>query len=339
MKYRSLGTTDIKISEIGFGTWGIGGMTPGASSYGPTDDNVSCNALSSALDQGINFFETCYAYGNGHSEELMGKIFSKQRNRVVIAAKVGLIKYGVPLDFSPDNICTSLDQSLRRLKTEYVDLLQLHNPPPDVMKNGEEILNCVNRLKREGQIRAFGISAQCPEDALIAINYLQPNSVQVNFNMLDWRSIDCGLIQLAQKTKTSLIARTPLCFGFLSGTINKDTKFESWDHRSRWPQKQIDTWVEGTKSMMSCVDSNPLHTKSQLAMRFCLSFPEVSTTIPGMITEEEVIENARSSELGPFSKSELKELERVYSENNSFSDTTSMHAVRSVDPGKISTKK
>jgi len=206
------------------------------------------------------------------------------------------------------------------------------------MENGEEILSCMDRLKKEGKIRAFGISAQCPEDGLVAIKHLKPDSVQVNFNMLDRRTLDCGLTESAKDTQTSLVARTPLCFGFLSGNITKETKFESWDHRSRWPQKQIDTWVNGTEALMSCMENQTIQTNSQFAMRFCLSFPEFSTTIPGMLTENEVLENTHTSELGPLTEVELENLKRIYLENNSFSDTTSMHAVRSVDPGKISTK-
>jgi aryl-alcohol dehydrogenase-like predicted oxidoreductase len=337
MKYRSLGNTNIQISEIGFGAWGIGGMTPGPSSYGPTDDDVSCRALSCALDNGITFYDTSNAYGDGHSEHLIGKVFSNERERVIIATKVGLIKYGVPLDFSVQAMVTSLNQSLQRLKTDYIDLLQLHNPPPDVIENGDEILECLDRLKQEGKVRAFGVSAQTPEHGLLAIKHLKPASLQVNFNMLDRRALDCGLMSLAQDTKTSLIARTPLSFGFLSGEIAMNTKFESWDHRSRWPQEQVNTWVSGAEALLNCMENKSTQTKPQFAMRFGLSFPQVSAVIPGMMTEEEVLENIRASELGSLTAIEMKNLERVYLENNSFADKASIQSVRSVDPGKIST--
>ena len=339
MKYRSLGNTSIQISEIGFGAWGIGGITPGASSYGPKDDNTSCRALSCALDNGITFYDTSNAYGDGHSEHLIGKTFSKAREQVIIATKVGLIKYGVPLDFSTQAINTSLNQSLERLKTDYVDLLQLHNPPPEVIENGDEILECMDRLKKTGKVRAFGVSAQTPEHGLLAIKHLKPVSLQVNFNMLDRRALDCGLINLAQETKTSLVARTPLSFGFLSGTIARDTQFESWDHRSRWPKEQVNKWVDGAEALLGCMDDKHLQSKPQFAMRFCLSFLEVSAVIPGMMTETEVLENIRVSELGSLTMKELENLERVYLENNSFADKASIRSVRSVDPGKISEKK
>ena len=261
------------------------------------------------------------------------------REQVVIATKVGLIKYGVPLDFSAQTINTSLNQSLERLKTDYVDLLQLHNPPPEVIENGDEILECLNRLKIDGKARAFGVSVQTPEHGLLAIKHLKPVSLQVNFNMLDRRALDCGLMNLAQETKTSLIARTPLCFGFLSGTIARDTQFKSSDHRSRWPREQVNAWLDGANALLDCMSNKSSQTKPQFAMRFCLSFPQVSAVIPGMMTEEEVLENIRVSELGPLSKMELESLERVYLENNSFADKTSIQSVRSADPGKISAEK
>ena len=339
MKYRSLGNTNIKISEVGFGAWGIGGITPGASSYGPTDDDISCRALSCALDNGITFYDTSNAYGDGHSEHLIGKTFKKVREQVIIATKVGLIKYGLPLDFSAQTIVTSVNQSLKRLRTDYIDLLQLHNPPPDVIENGDEILESIAHLKKAGKVRTFGVSTQTPEHGLLAIKRLKPISLQINFNMLDRRALDCGLINLAKETKTSLVARTPLNFGFLSGTIARDTQFESWDHRSRWPKEQVNKWVDGAEMLLGCMDVKQLQSKAQFAMRFCLSFPEVSTVIPGMMTETEVLENIHVSELGPLTKIELESLERVYRENNSFTDKVKMHSVRSVDPGKINTKK
>jgi len=339
MKYRSLGSTEIQISEIGFGAWGIGGMTPGPSSYGPTDDKTSCRALSCALSNGVTFYDTSNAYGDGHSERLIGKTFSKVREQVIIATKAGLIKYGVPLDFSNHAITTSLNNSLERLKTDYVDLLQLHNPPPEVIKNGNEILECLDRLKREGKVRAFGVSAQTPEHGLLAVKHLKPASLQINFNMLDRRALDCGLMDLAQETQTSLIARTPLSFGFLSGEIARNTKFESWDHRSRWPQEQVNAWVDGAEALLDCMSDKLLQTKPQFAMRFCLSFPEVSTAIPGMMTEKEVLDNIRVSELGPLTTMEMENLKKVYLKNNSFTDKTSIQSIRATDPGKISAKK
>ena len=157
--------------------------------------------------------------------------------------------------------------------------------------------------------------------------------------MLDRRALDCGLMDLAQDTQTSLVARTPLSFGFLSGSITRDTQFESSDHRSRWPRKQVNTWVDGAEALLGCMNNKTAQTKPQFAVRFCLSFPQVSAAIPGMMTEKEVLENVRVSELGPLTGAELEKLEKVYIENNSFADKTSIQSVRSIDPGKISANK
>ena len=338
MKYRALGKTGIQISEIGFGAWGIGGVTPGPSSYGPTDDNTSCKALSCALDNGVTFYDTSNAYGDGNSERLIGKVFCKVRDQVVITTKVGLVKYGLPLDFSTQNMVASLNGSLERLKTDYVDLLMLHNPPEDVIEDGQEILHCLNRLKEEGKIRAIGVSVQTPAHGLLAIKRLKPVALQVNLNMLDWRAVECGLMDLAQDTKTSLIARTPLCFGFLSGNFSRDTQFENTDHRSRWSREQINAWIDGSEAMLNCMNNKSIQTKSQFAMRFCLSFPQVSATIPGMMTEKEVLDNIHASKLGPLTEIELENLKMVYLVNNSFAGTVNIQSARSIDPGKISEK-
>src|SRR5437899_9108690 len=125
MNYRALGDTGLRVSEIGFGTWGLGGDTGGAISYGPTSDETSRAALRCALDEGINFFDTSDLYGFGHSEELLGEVFGDCRDQVVIASKGGFVD-AVKQDFSPMHLRNALEKSLRRLRTDYVDLYQLH---------------------------------------------------------------------------------------------------------------------------------------------------------------------------------------------------------------------
>ena len=127
MQYRKLGRTDITVSEIGFGAWGIGGRTAGHTSYGATDDAMSRNALARALDLGITFYDTAPPYGDGHSEELIGAAFRNCRSRVVLATKVGVERFGEAADLSPQALRQSLEGSLRRLGCDYVDLLQIHS--------------------------------------------------------------------------------------------------------------------------------------------------------------------------------------------------------------------
>src|SRR5471030_320998 len=134
MKYRALGRTGLTVSEIGFGAWGIGGRTVAHTSYGDTDDATSLSALARALDCGITFIDTSSAYGNGHSEELIGQAFEGRRDRVVIGTKAGYDAWDRPPDFTAAAILKSAEGSLSRLRTDYIDLFQLHNAPRDVLE-------------------------------------------------------------------------------------------------------------------------------------------------------------------------------------------------------------
>jgi aryl-alcohol dehydrogenase-like predicted oxidoreductase len=313
MRHRPLGRSGIDISEIGFGTWGIGGPTPGATSYGKTDDSTSLRALGAALDHGITFFDTSGVYGYGHSEELLGLAFAHQRDRVVIATKAGLREYGAPLDFSPASIRACVEASLRRLRLEYVDLLQWHNPSAEYMESGEdEIRATAARLKRDGLIRAFGVSIRAPQDGFIALERLRPDALQANFNLLDHRVLDCGLLEAAAAASCAIIARTPLCFGFLAGEVGEETIFSADDHRSRWPREQIAWWAHGARQMRGHAKAEPGQTPSQFALRFCLSFSAVTSAIPGMLTEQEVVENAAASALGQLRDDTIAAVRETY---------------------------
>src|SRR4051812_21278812 len=162
MRYRSLGSTGLRVSEIGFGTWGLGGAANGAMAYGPTSDAESLRALQAALDQGINFFDTADLYGYGHSEQLLGKAFAGVRDRVVIASKGGMVDGSGKQDFRPAYLRAALERSLARLGTDYVDLYQLHSPPADLLVRDGSIVAELQKLKGEGKIRAYGLSARSP---------------------------------------------------------------------------------------------------------------------------------------------------------------------------------
>ena len=334
MKYRRLGKTEILVSEIGFGAWGIGGISKGATSYGQTDDKLSVKALNCAIDNGINFFDTSNVYGAGHSESLIGKTFLKFRDRVLIATKVGLINYDEPADFSLNNLSTSLQGSLKRLKTDYIDLLQLHNPSSYIMKYHQDILAWVDQLKQKGIIRAFGVSVRSPKEGIEAIEQLKAESIQVNLNLLDHRAVESGLMKSALTNQVSLIARTPLCFGFLSGKLDKKTHFSKQDHRSRWPDQQIQNWIKGSRKILSCKTDSFSQTDTQFALRFCLSYPEVTTAIPGILSELEVKENIKSSDLGPLNDNEAQEVQKVYDEIQFLFDNKNLKKIEPKPSGK-----
>lgn len=313
VKYKYLGSSEIRVSELGFGTWGIGGVTEGASSYGPTDDRESQKALEKAFDEGINFFDTATNYGR--SEELLGQTFSgSKRSQVVIATKVGISKYFAPHDFSEQAMVKSLKNSLKKLKTDYIDLLQLYNPPLKSLPL-EDIIETLNKLINKGLIRAIGASLKSPDEGLIALKYKDIVSLQVNLNMIDQRAVDNGLLKSAAQN-VGIIARTPLCFGFLTGKIT-DLSFGPSDHRSRWPIEQLKMWHKASQ-LLSEILPNPNWSLTHLALRFCLDSEGVTTVIPGPLTTKEVADNISATELPPLSSETIANIRKIYKDNNEF---------------------
>jgi aryl-alcohol dehydrogenase-like predicted oxidoreductase len=302
MNYRALGRTGLTVSEIGFGAWAIGGRTVGHTSYGDTDDATSLLALERALECGITFFDTSSAYGDGHSEELIGRAFAgAKRRQVVVATKAGYESWGCAADFSSAAVEASAERSLARLRSDYVDLFQLHNPPPEALCDGA-LRETLDRLQASGKIRAWGVSAKSPAEAIEALVEFEAPVVQANFNMMDVRVIDSGLLEEAAQRGAGFIGRTPLCFGFLSGMISRDTVFPPGDHRLGWSRAQIDNWIDGAQDLLAAIGARPGREGAVSALRFCLAFAAVSTVIPGILTVSEAEMNAAASGAGPLPK-------------------------------------
>ncbi|MCW8863144.1 MAG: aldo/keto reductase [Rhodospirillales bacterium] len=301
MRYRKLGNTGIDISVIGFGAWGIGGHVPGGRSYGETDNAVSRQAIERALEAGITFFDTAPLYGEGHSEALLGKALSSCRDKVVIATKVGYTRFDAPPEYSPSSIRASVEASLRRLRTDYIDILQFHDVTPEYLEAHPETLGVAQTLKQEGKVRVLGASVKVPEHGIPMIERFGMEAIQTNLNMMDIRAVDCGLLEIAADNGASIIARTPLAFGFLSGFCGEETGFSETDHRSRWPADQIQAWRQGATLVLGAADDDGEGTAAQKALRFTLSLPAVASTIPGMMKPEEVDENAAVAALGALS--------------------------------------
>lgn len=307
MLYRPLGSTGIDVSAIGFGAWGIGGHVEGGLSYGHTDDSESLAAVEAALDSGVTFFDTAPLYGEGRSETLLGRALTGRRDRAIIATKAGYSGFGAACDITPRNVRASLEGSLRRLGTDWVDVLQLHDPLPDEM--GAEIVAVLEDLRSEGKIRTFGVSARSPVEALALAERFPIPVFQVNFSMLDLRAVDCGLMGVAGRRGIGVIARTPLFFGFLGGGMNGDEELPPQDHRSRWPVSRRRQWAEGGRQLLRMAGAEADGDgDTVLALRFLLSFPAVATTIPGMLTPEQVAENVPAGSRPPYSPALLDSL-------------------------------
>ena len=186
MKYRKLGSTSLEVSEVGFGAWGIGGNQFG-NSYGPADDlpNRSVRSRRLLILELATFYDTADVYGHGHSEELLGQALKGRRQKVVLATKGGSDFYHNPprLNFTPDHLIFAVEQSLKRLGTDYIDLYQLHNPPFSVIESGR-IFEPLEKLKTEGKIRYYGISIHDPQEGLLAMKAGRPAAIQVVYNYL-----------------------------------------------------------------------------------------------------------------------------------------------------------
>ena len=321
MKYRALGRSGLNVSEIGFGAWGIGGSIAGDLSYGATDDAQSLSALEQAVDVGVCFFDTAPAYGNGHSEELIGKALNRNRSDVVIATKGGIERFDTAPDFSSLALTEGLNGSLKRLNTDFVDLYQLHNPPPDLLAKPEQLQEVFASWISAGKIRALGMSVKSPEEALLAMDQFELAAVQVNFNLIDQRVLKSDLFGVAMAKGVSIIARTPLCFGFLTGLYSNDSGFLPGDHRNSWSVEQIDLWAGALERFRDVISRHGDNSPAQFALRYCLSYNAVATTIPGMLNADHVNDNCGASDFGPLPVADLAILQEIYQSNSFFAGT------------------
>lgn len=313
MNYRDFGKTGVKVSEIGFGGWAIGGNQHN-NSYGKTDDKVSLYAIHKAIDLGCNFFDTADVYGWGHSEELLGKAIRSKRERLIIATKVGSDFYqGTGFQtFTSKYIRFALEKSLERLKTDYIDVYQLHNPPLR-LSNRESTYEVLRALKQEGKIRAWGVSIFDPTEGLVALKVAQPDSLQVAYNIFHSRAAD-NLIPTAYEAGCAIIAREPLANGFLSGKYTVNAQFEPGDMRHEWRQEYIRARSIAAKKL-SFLEKPGARSLVQACLKYVLANSAVSAVIPGIKTPEQAEENLLSSDQAPLTADELSKVKELQSSN------------------------
>ncbi len=302
MKYRALGNTGLKVSEVGFGAWAIGGNDHG-NSYGPTDDKVSLEAVERAFELGCNFYDTADVYGHGHSEELLGQALRDHRKQVILATKVGGDFYHDPprMNFNPDYLEFALAKSCERLQTDYIDLYQLHNPPAQLLKTGK-IFESLEKLKDSRRIRDYGVSIRDPQEGLLSMKYGQPAAIQVVFNLLRQEAKN-QLFQAAREQNVAIIAREPLSNGFLTGKFTIDSTFPSGDIRSNFPRKYLAGLIRASQQLRLL--ESKTRTLAQASIRFALDHKDVSTVIPGAKTPQQTEENIKASELPSLTGEEL----------------------------------
>lgn len=303
MKLRTFGRTEIKVSEIGHGTWGMGGM------WGPREDRTAIDALIAGIEAGITMIDTAAVYGNGHSEGLVASALKEAKAKnIFVATKVppkNMQWPGRTLNvqeaFPADHIISETENSLKNLRTDSVDLQQLHVWRDEWL---EDIswLAAVEKLKSEGKIKHFGVSINDhdPNSALKIVASGLVDSVQVIHNIFDQQPED-KLYPLCEEHGVAVIARVPFDEGSLTGMLTPDTTFHAKDWRKHYftPERLQETCnrVEQLKTILD-EDSPDLPT---LALQYCLSHPAVTTVIPGMRTAKHVQSNCSVSDLPPLS--------------------------------------
>ena len=307
MKFRCFGATNFQVSEIGFGSWAIGGE-----GYGVTDDRQSLEALETAYDLGVNFFDTADSYGSGHSEILIGEFLKeKKRESVFIASKVGWNFYEKPTRkcFESGYIVKACEKSLHRLGVDVIDLYQLHNPSLKQLQDFKPI-SFLRQLKKEGKIRYVGVSVHREEEALEVLDFDDIDAIQLIVNMLDQRMLE-KVVQKAAIKKVAVVAREPLASGLLSGKYSQQSNFEKGDHRRRWTTDKRVADCEKIKLIQKVLrgeSSNLIHQ----AIEFVLSVPEVSVVIPGMKTRQQVVENLKPSSEKRMTVEQIQKIKKIF---------------------------
>jgi aryl-alcohol dehydrogenase-like predicted oxidoreductase len=313
MQYRKLGKTEAEISEIGFGAWGIGGKQW----LGGKDDE-SERALRRAFELGVNFVDTALAYGDGHSEQLVGEAVKSSFHRIYVATKVppknriwpASPSMSISEVFPYDYIIESTNQSLANLGLEQIYLQQLHTWT-DAWVEREEWRRAAEDLKRTGKIRFFGVSMSehDPDSALEAVGTGMIDAVQVIYNIFD-QTPEKKLFPLCQEKKVGVLARVPLDEGGLTGTITEDTQFVPGEFRESYfrgdRKRQVLERVEALKKDLVGVPG----TLPEIALRFCLSQPAVTTVIPGMRRVATVESSCRAAAGGKLDERTLAILKR-----------------------------
>jgi len=315
MKYRELGRTGWKVSEISFGAWAIGSM------WGSVDDKESMAALHKALDVGINFFDTADVYGDGHSERLLGRLRKERKEPFYIATKAGLrLPSQAPDEYNLENLAGSVEDSLRNLQVDSLDIVQLHCPPNQVYYR-PETFEALDRLVEAGKIRHYAVSVRTVEEGLKALEYPGIQSVQIIFNMFRHRPAELFFPE-AQRRRVGILARVPLSSGMLTGRMTRETAFTKDDHRNfnregalfdkgeTFSGVEYELGLEIVDELRELVPQGT--TMAEFALRWILMFDAVTCAIPGGKRPSQVEDNARASDLPPLSDAVMEKIRRLY---------------------------
>jgi len=316
MQYRKLGKTGFEVSEISLGTWQLGGV------WGlDFDDKTAEEVLSAAVENGVNFFDTADVYNNGQSEIMIGKFLRRRhKNDIRVATKAGRkLKPHNAAGYTPDNIQGFIEDSLRRLRVDCIDLLQLHCPPTETYYN-PELFFALDRMKEKGLIRHYGVSVEKVEEALKAMSYPGIDTIQIIFNMFRLRPSEL-LFKVAAEKNIGIIVRVPLASGLLTGKYGPDTEFNVNDHRFNNREGQNfdkgETFAGvnyelGLKAVEELKQAFPDRELADIALKFILSHKEVSCVIPGASRASQIARNIKAAGTPDLTGDEIGVIKGIY---------------------------
>jgi aryl-alcohol dehydrogenase-like predicted oxidoreductase len=315
MHYRSLGRTGWKVSDVSFGAWAIGGA------WGAVSDDDSLAALHQAIDCGVNFIDTADVYGDGRSERLIARLRKSRKEEIIVATKAGRRLPRQTVDgYSRRNLIAWIEDSLRNLETDALDLLQLHCPPTDLYYS-PEVLGLLDDLVKVGKIRYYGFSVERVEEALKAIEFPNVQTVQIIFNCFRQRPAEL-FFPRAKEKQVGILARVPLASGLLTGKLRRDSTFAADDHRNfnrhgeafdvgeTFSGLDLDLGLEAVEEIGKLAASDV--SMAQFALRWILMFDAVTCAIPGGKRQDQVADNCRASDLPPLTPQAMAAIKDIY---------------------------
>ena len=315
MKYREFGRTGWQVSTVSYGAWAIG------ADWGQVQKEDAIASLHTALDEGINLFDTADVYGDGRSEKLLAQLKRERSEEFHIITKTGRRLSPHNADgYNRENLTSFVERSLVNLETDTLDLVQLHCPPTEVYYR-PEVFGVLDDLVQAGKLRHYGVSVEKVEEALKAIEYPGVQSVQIIFNIFRQRPSELFFSE-AQRRKVGILARVPLSSGMLTGKFGKQSKFSSDDHRQynrhgesfdvgeTFSGVDYDLSLEAVEKLRKLVPGDV--SMAQFALRWILMFEAVSCTIPGAKNSVQAADNARAADLPLLSAETMAAVKEIY---------------------------
>jgi aryl-alcohol dehydrogenase-like predicted oxidoreductase len=315
MNYRALGRTGWKVSDVSFGAWAIGGA------WGHVSDEDALAALHQAVDAGVNFIDTADVYGDGRSEHLIAQLKKVRKEEIIVATKAGRrLPQQVVEGYSRQNLTTWIEDSLRNLATDCLDLLQLHCPPTELYYRPEGFA-LLDGLVKAGKIRYYGVSVEKVEEGLKAIEFPNVQSVQIIFNCFRQRPAELFFLQAKQR-KVGILARVPLASGLLTGKFRRDSNFVKEDHRNfnrrgeafdvgeTFSGVDFETGLDAVEELRALVPAGV--SLAQFALRWILMFDAVTCAIPGGKSPAQVADNCGASDLAALTPQTMAAIRSIY---------------------------